>query len=178
MNKLFLLTVCALLAVVSAKPGGDCGPPPSKKDPSECCTMPQMFDQSVKDACEAKYGSQMGGGPHGKSPCMAECLFNSTKAAVNGNVDMTVLKSYMKARLTGEWQGLIDKVLDECMAESSKMPTPPAMPAGGQQCNPMLGFMTMCSHKKAFQYCPASAYKQSAECDEMKKFAEKCAPGM
>lgn len=182
MSKLFVVVVCALVAVAVAKPGaGACGPPPNSKNPAECCAMPPLFDKAEMEACEAKSGKPKGGPAgqphHGMSHCGAECLFNSTKTVTNGNIDAAAMKTYIKSHLNGatEWQPVLEKALDECMAESTQKKQPPQDTSGeGEHCDPKFGFIAMCVHLKAFNNCPASVYKPSPECDELKKASQSC----
>lgn len=178
MSKLFVVVVCALVAVAVAKPGpGGCGPPPNSKNPAECCPMPPLFDKAEMEACEAKSGKPKGAGQphHGMSPCCAECLFNSTKTVTNGNIDVAAMKTYIKSHLNGanEWQPVMEKAFDECLAESTQKTQPP-QDTSGEQCDHKFGFIAMCVHLKAFNNCPASVYKASPECDELKKASQSC----
>lgn len=107
---------------------------------------------------------------------------NATKTVTNGNIDVAALKSYMKGRSNNnnDWTPVFEKAIDECVAEAKNgppmSPSPPVFGAAGtaDNCDPKFGHIMMCSYLKAFRNCPASIYKASPECDELKKFAEKC----
>lgn len=185
MSKLFVPVICALVVVGSMAMPNPPGCDPPKKDPSECCDVPMIFEKSEMDNCAAKYGkaattaAPAAGMPpnemhHQHPDCMmAECLFNSTKAIVNGNLDLAALKNFVKERLSSakEWHPIIEKALDECAKDPShtKMAE---VPKG--QCNPKYDFIKMCVMVKAFNECPASIYKASPECDEVKKYVAAC----
>lgn len=191
MLKLFLVTLCALVASSVAGMAGCGGPPPNNKNPSECCEIPKMLDPPQFAACEAKYGKpgapppQGDGLPPAGPPagcCYSECIFNATKALTNGDIDVAALKSYMKGRysVNNDWAPIIDKAIEECAAEVKNgppMPSPPPPQFGAaptKECDPKFGHMLMCCHQKTFRNCPATVYKASPECDDLKKFAEKC----
>lgn len=186
MVKLFIVTICALVAssVVAMPNMQGCGQPPNQKNPIECCDVPMIIEKATMDACAAKHGKPMGpppsagGAPSGPPPsgCMIDCALEATKAVVNGNLDVAVLKTYIKGRVSGDWTSVLEKAVDECVAENAGQKNDhPPMPKGGESaCDHNFGHILGCIAQKSFQNCPASVYKASSECDELKKFTQKC----
>lgn len=84
---------------------------------------------------------------------------------------MAAMKAFIKGRVSGDWTAVLEKAVEVCVAEAKQESGPP-MPA--DSCDHKYGHILMCSQHKAFSNCPASAYKASAECDELKKFSQKC----
>lgn len=184
MNKLIFVAVCALLVALAAAGHPNCGPPPNDKDPKECCDVPKPAENGILDACIAKHGKPgpppagpPSGPPMGPPPgcCLAECVFNATNTVTNGEINVAALKSYIKGRGSGEWGAVLEKAVEDCVAEAAAKPMPMAPPSPtGENCNPKFGFIAMCMQQKAFRNCPASIYKASAECDKLKEFSETC----
>lgn len=190
MTKLIFVTftVAVFLIAHSLADMAGCGPLPNKKNPFECCEVPMIVEKTLIDNCVEKHGKPSppsAGGPPPGSPasgapggvCLMECVFNSTKAVTNGNIDVAALKSFMKGRYNGanEWAPIMEKAVDECVAEAAqKSGSMGPAPQGPENCDPKYGFILQCVGQKSFNNCPGAIYKASPECDELKKYSQKC----
>lgn len=169
-----------------------CGPPPNHKAPHECCAFPELVDPAIMKTCVDKYGGVPGGPPpsgpppahggggppHGPPPgCLtAQCLFNATNGgSADWNPDEW--KAKIKSSVDSEeWIAIYEAGIDECIAKVNAKELPPPMPVaeGGETCDMKYAIMGRCLFFHALLACPADSYKNSAECDEVKAFAEKC----
>lgn len=162
--------------------------PKTAKLAIECCIVPEIFKQDIKNGCIANCSST---DPAFNSWCCStNCIFEESGFLVDGNFSAENAKKELSAvleknpRTANAANGIVDRCEKQGDAwfvttsasinpEISVSETEIAQDRGKTTCaTPQLGYIMSCMHKELFSLCPEA--KPEPECIEIQKFLERC----
>lgn len=111
-----------------------------------------------------------------------ECSFNQT---TDGQIDMAALMKVAHEHNNGieEWNAVTDHSITACVTQMNAMPAAATVPdhhhhhhdrQHDQGCSAKFNSLMECIFMHSFVGCPAKVYKQSNDCDDLRKYAETC----
>ncbi|XP_017068763.1 uncharacterized protein LOC108106303 [Drosophila eugracilis] len=160
-----LLICCSVVLVRSNPTDVDCTRRQDFNTVKDCCAYPTFRFEQFKKEC----GKYMPVGAPRISPCLYECIFNTTNSMVDGAIDPDNLQ-LMLEKLFGSNPDFIDAYFNGIMSCTETVQDMisnrrPRSKNKTSQCSPTALFYGVCAQKYVFNHCPSSSWSSTELCN-------------